>query len=131
MLQKEKAKRDEAVAKVKKQYQDKAYITWWRNKLNENDIKSHYQEMIKELRSRRDEKLEQQKTKYKERISGIYEDRKIRQAKDRIRTMAKKLDKMLRSPTQKQHIPKALDKTIAELLTMLDFTTDRQKKQLK
>ena len=127
VLQKEKAKRDEAVAKVKKQYQDKAYITWWRNKLNENDIKSHYQEMIKELRSRRDEKLEQQKTKYKERISGIYEDRKIRQAKDRIRTMAKKLDKMLRSPTQKQHIPKALDKTIAELLTMLDFTTDRQK----
>lgn len=127
VLQKEKAKRDEAVAKVKKQYQDKAYITWWRNKLNENDIKSHYQEMIKELRSRRDEKLEQQKTKYKERISGIYEDRKIRQAKDRIRTMAKKLDKMLRSPTQKQHIPKALEKTIAELLTMLDFTTDRQK----
>lgn len=127
VLQKEKAKRDEAVAKVKKQYQDKAYKTWWRNKLNENDIKSHYQEMIKELRINRDEKLEQQKTKYKERISGIYEDRKIRQAKDRIRTMAKKLDKMLRSPTQKQHIPKALDKTIAELLTMLDFTTDRQK----
>ncbi|MFA5527764.1 MAG: hypothetical protein WC996_04040 [Peptostreptococcales bacterium] len=127
ILEKEKAKRDEAVAKVKKQYQDKAYKTWWRNKLKENDIKSHYQEMIKELRISRDEKLEQQKTKYKERISGIYEDRKIRQAKDRIRTMAKKLGKMLRSPTQKQHIPKALDKTIAELLTMLDFTTDRQK----
>jgi hypothetical protein len=127
VLQKEKAKRDEAVVKLKKQYQDKTYKTWWRNKLNENDIKSHYQEMIAELRTNRDEKLEQQKTKYKERISGIYEDRKIRQAKDRIRTMAKKLSKMLRSPTQKQHIPKGLDKTIAELLTMLDFTTDRQK----
>ena len=126
VLNKEKAKRDEAVAKVRKQYQDSAYKTWWRNKINENDIKSHYQEMIKELRANRDEKLEQQKAKYKERVSGIYEDRKIRQAKDRIRNMTKKLSKMLRNPTQKQHIPKALDKTTAELLAMLDFTTDKQ-----
>ncbi|NLD50676.1 MAG: hypothetical protein GX660_26335 [Clostridiaceae bacterium] len=126
ILNKEKTKRDNAVAEVKKKYQGEAYKTWWRNKLKENDIKSHYQEMIKDLRANRDEKLENQKTKYKERISGIYEDRKIKQAKDRIRTMTKNLSKMLRNPTQKKHIPKALDKTVAELLAMLDFTTDRQ-----
>lgn len=127
VLDKEKVKRDAAIAKVRKQYQGEAYKTWWRNKLNENDIKSHYQEMITELRADRDEKLEKQKSKYQERISGIYEDRKIRQAKDSIGRKTKRLDAMLRKPSQKQHIPKVLNKTIAELLAMLDFTTDKQK----
>ena len=41
-------------------------------------------------------KLEQQSSRYKERISGIYEDRKVRQAKDSIERRAKRLGAMLK-----------------------------------
>jgi hypothetical protein len=127
VVAKEKEKRDNAVAAVKKKYSDKAYREWWKNKLKENDIKSHYQEMIKELRTKKNEQLEKQSSMYKERISKIYEDRKIRDLKSSIKKKTGKLDKMLRKPDKKNHIPQRLEKSIAELMSMLDFTTDRQK----
>lgn len=127
VLDNEKAKRDKEVDKLKKRYSGEAYKTWWKNKLKENDIKSHYQEMLAELRTEKNEKIEQTAARYKERISGIYESRKMREVKASIGRKVKRLDAMLRKPTEKKHINKILEKSIAELLQQINFETDNQK----
>lgn len=127
VIDNEKAKRDKEVDKLKKRYSGEAYKTWWKNKLKENDIKSHYQEMLAELRTEKNEKIEQTAARYKERISGIYESRKMRETKASIGRKVKRLDAMLRKPTEKKHINKILEKSIAELLQQINFETDNQK----
>lgn len=127
VLDNEKAKRDKQVDKLKKRYSGEEYKTWWKNKLKENDIKSHYQEMMAELRTEKNEKIEQTAARYKERISGIYESRKMREVKASIGRKVKRLDAMLRKPSEKKHINKILEKSIAELLQQINFETDNQK----
>jgi hypothetical protein len=131
VLDNEKAKRDKEVDKLKKRYTGEEYKTWWKNKLKENDIRSHYQEMIAELRTEKNEKIEQTAARYKERISGIYESRKMREVKASIGRKAKRLDAMLRKPTEKKHINKILEKSIAELLQQINFETDNRYKDEK
>ncbi len=126
VVEQQKIKRDKAVADVKKRYEDEAYKTWWKNRLKENDIKSHYQQMIKEIRKEKNQKIDETASRYRERVGRIYEDRKMRDVKASIARRVKRLDALLRKPTQKKHINKALEKSIAELLTQIDFTTDRQ-----
>ncbi|NYB72519.1 hypothetical protein HZF24_00020 [Sedimentibacter hydroxybenzoicus DSM 7310] len=127
ILEQQAEKREKAVNSVKKRYEGEAYKTWWRNKLKENDIRSHYQQMIKELRAEKNQKIDETASRYRERVGRIYEDRKMRETKANIARKVKRLDTLLRKPTEKKHVPKVLEKSIAELLLQIDFSTDIDK----
>lgn len=83
------------------------------------------------LMDRKAEQLERQKAKFRTqreiREANRREREEIRKLRTRIRSIADELSKRLVKETDQKNIPEDFKKPVAELLSMLDFTTDRTK----
>ena len=81
------------------------------------------------LMDRKAEQLERQKAKFRTqreiREANRREREEIRKLRTRIRSIADELSKRLVKETDQKNIPEDFKKPVAELLSMLDFTTDR------
>lgn len=81
------------------------------------------------LMDRKAEQLERQKAKFRtqweNREANRREREEIRKLRTRIRSIADELSKRLVKETDQKNIPEDFKKPVAELLSMLDFTTDR------
>ena len=83
------------------------------------------------LMDRKAEQLERQKAKFRTqreiREANRREREEIRKLRTRIRSIADELSRRLVKETDQKNIPEDFKKPVAELLSMLDFTTDRTK----
>ena len=81
------------------------------------------------LMDRKAEQLERQKAKFRTqreiREANRREREEIRKLRTRIRSIADELSRRLVKETDQKNIPEDFKKPVAELLSMLDFTTDR------
>ena len=81
------------------------------------------------LMDRKAEQLERQKAKFRaqweNREANRREREEIRKLRTRIRSIADELSKRLVKETDQKNIPEDFKKPVAQLLSMLDFTTDR------
>lgn len=80
-------------------------------------------------RAKRTEAVEKVKEHYLAKESRTSDRRKASMWRNKINKHVSNISKMLNNPTETSHVPQAMRQTVAEFLSVLDLTTERQKEK--
>ena len=96
-----------------------------------SDLRDAYNQRLKDVRAKRDEKVEAEKQKMRDYKQHQRDSKEYKALKGKLEADVKWLSDRLVNPTESKHIPDKFRGLVAKFLETLDFTTERMDKNAK